>query len=154
VERQNIYITTMQTQNDSVIRFVALRDALIKERGALQKRLQQIDAALGNAAVSSPASAAPSRASKPAPGPAPTATGLAKKRGRPPRSGNGMSIREAVTKVTSKKPMGLSELVAAVERIGYKFESTNPRNSVGAYLYSPYGKKYFRRVDGKFSPLK
>lgn len=65
-----------------------------------------------------------------------------------------MSIREAITKVTAGQPLGLSDLVAAVQRIGYKFESKNPRNSVGAYLYSPHGKKYFKRVNGKFSPLK
>jgi hypothetical protein len=128
----------MQT-NDSVAKFVALRAALLREREAIHKRLQQIDAALGSADLPSARTAVDS---------------AAKRRGRPPRSGNGMSIREAITKVTSKQPLGLSDLVEAVQRIGYKFESNNPRNSVGAYLYSPYGKKHFRRTNGKFSPLK
>jgi len=64
-----------------------------------------------------------------------------------------MSIREAIAKVTSREPLGLSDLVDAVQKIGYKFESSNPRNSVGAYLYSKHGKKYFKNVGGKFSSI-
>lgn len=131
----------------------------MKEREALQKRLEQIDAALGSGALlATPTRAAAAPAPTAAPArratPAPSASAASKRRGRPPRSGNGLSIREAITRVTSKQALGLTDLVNAVQAIGYKFESKNPRNSVGAYLYSPYGKKHFRRVNGKFSPAK
>jgi hypothetical protein len=129
----------MQT-NDSVARFVALRASLLKERDALHNRLQQIETALGSVAQGRWVGSS-SLATMP------------RKRGRPPRSGTGLSIREAITKVTARQPLGLSELVDAVQRIGYRFESKNPRNSVGAYLYSPHGRKHFRRVNGKFSPV-
>ena len=36
-------------------------------------------------------------------------------------------------------------------RAGYVFKSSNPTNSVGAYLYGPEGKKHFAREDGQFS---
>lgn len=129
----------MQT-NDSVARFVALRASLLKEREALHNRLQQIETALGNVTEARWT------------GTSSLGTGP-RKRGRPPRSGTGLSIREAITKVTSRQPLGLSELVDAVQRIGYRFESKNPRNSVGAYLYSPHGRKHFKRSNGKFSPI-
>jgi hypothetical protein len=129
----------MQT-NDSVARFVALRASLLKEREALHNRLQQIETALGSVGESRWTHTS-------------SLTSGPRKRGRPPRSGAGLSIREAIAKVTARQPMGLSELVDAVQRIGYRFESKNPRNSVGAYLYSPHGRKYFKRANGKFSPI-
>jgi len=153
----------MQT-NDSVAKFVALRAALNKEREQLQRRLQQIEAALGGAGAPAPGpvatpAAAPKRRGRkpgrPAAVAAPAAPAApAPRRGRPPRVGNTMSIREAIAKVTAREPLGLSDLVNAVQGIGYKFESKNPRNSVGAYLYSKHGKKYFKRANGKFSPVK
>ena len=63
-----------------------------------------------------------------------------------------MSIREAIIQVTKSKPLKLAEIVQAVQKIGYKFASKNPGNSVGAFLYGKDGKKHFKRVDGKFRP--
>lgn len=136
----------MQKQNDSVQQFTTLRAALLREREAIQKRLQLINAALGGATTSSPAVptvAAPKAASA-------KSTARLPRRVSAPRSNNALSIREAITKVTAKQPMNVRDIVNAVQKIGYKFQSSNPINSVGAYLYGANGKKHFKRTDGKF----
>lgn len=123
----------MRKQNDSVQQFTALRSALVREREAIQQRLRQIDAALTGG--------------QPTP-----ATSLRQKPGRS-RPDNAMNIREAIAKVTSKKPLSIREIVDAVQQIGYRFQSANPVNSVGAYLYGA-GKKDFKRANGKFVPVR
>ena len=139
---------SMQKQQDAVVQFTALRAALLRERETIQKRLQQINAALAGGSAPTPGRPpAPVPSPKPA---APHATAQ-RRRGRPPSHGNSLSIREAVSKVTAQKALGLSEIVQAVQAIGYNFTSKDPRNSVGAFLYGPHGKKIFKRVNGKFS---
>jgi len=138
----------MAKQNDSIQQFTALRTALATERDTIQKRLQQINAALGGGPSLKGTATAP----------APMRTPPAKRQKRssklaPPRSDNEMSIREAITKATSKHPLSIREIVDAVQKLGYKFKSTNPVNSVGAYLYGAHGKKHFKRKDGKFSAI-
>src|SRR6266576_6029541 len=115
----------MPKQIDSVQRFTALRAALVSEREVIRKRLQQIDTALGGAAGKISAPPAQKKA----------APRSAKPSARPSRASNTMSIREAVAKVTAKKPLSVREIVEAVQKIGYKFTSRDPVNSVGAYLY-------------------
>lgn len=130
----------MQKQNDALAQFTALRSALAVEREAIQKRLEQIDAALSGGAVPLARSAVPVREVKQrqtSPRPA-------------KRPGNKMSVREAITQATAKKPLSIHEIVEAVQKNGYKFSSSNPVNSVGAFLYSENGKKHFKRLDGKF----
>jgi hypothetical protein len=138
----------MPKQNDAVQQFTALRAALLSERATLEKRLQQLNAALGGGTIP----AAPTSGSKkPSPVTKPVKSA---KRGRPPgkprNAANAMPIREAITKVTAKQPLSVREIVDAVKKIGYKFQSSNPVNSVGAYLYGAHGKKYFKRANGKF----
>lgn len=146
-------------KQDSVQQFRALRASLLSERVAMQKRLQQIDAALGeDDGVTT----------------APAVASVAKKRGRPPgsrtkvkasapapksgsakggkRPQNALTMQQAIAQVTAQQPLGVSDVVAAMKQIGYTFQSAKPANSVGAYLYSA-GKKHFKRVDGKFSPI-
>lgn len=121
----------MRKQNDSIQQFTALRAALLREREQIQARLQEIDRALGNAG-----------------GPGGTS-----RRGRVlgARPENSMNIREAVAKVTAKRPLTIREIVDEVQKIGYRFQSSNPVNSVGAYLYGA-GKRDFKRTNGKFTP--
>ena len=123
----------MRKQNDAVQQFTALRSALLREREEIMSRLREIDAALA--------------------GPAGLAGGSSGRRGRAlgARPENAMNIREAVAKVTAKKPLTIREIVEEVQKIGYRFQSSNPVNSVGAYLYGA-GKKEFKRTDGKFTP--
>ena len=63
-----------------------------------------------------------------------------------------MSMREAISKVLAKAPLGIRDIVGGMQRIGYKFKSSNPTNSVGAFLYGPEGKKSFvRNKNGLFT---
>jgi hypothetical protein len=64
-----------------------------------------------------------------------------------------MNNHEAISQVTAKKPLTIREIVEAVQKVDYTFSSSNPVNSVGAFLYGT-GKKAFKRVDGRFSPAK
>src|SRR3954465_924924 len=64
-----------------------------------------------------------------------------------------MSLQERMTQGTREQPLSVREIVEAVKKAGHKFQSTDPIKSVGSYLYGPEGKKHFKRVDGKFSPL-
>ena len=124
----------MPKQSDAVQQFTALRSALLREREAIQQRLQRIDAALAGQGQ---------------------ASALTQQKGRrrtgTSRPENTMNIREAIIQVTAKKALTVREIVEAVQKIGYRFQSANPVNSVGAYLYGA-GKKDFRRKDGKFAP--
>ena len=115
---------------DVIQQFKAAKAAVEKERERLTKRLQEIDDALRQFG----ALPRGSRASR-------------------PRAANTMAIREAIEKVTAKKPLTIREIVFAVQEIGYNFSSSNPVNSVGAYLYGS-GKQFFNRKDGKFSPAR
>lgn len=127
---------------DAVQQFNALRQALIRERDQIQRRLQQINQALGESTASAPSGA---------PGSAPAAPMQRFGPGRP--APGQLTIREAITKATANKAMNVREIVEAVQQMGYKFSSSNPINSVGAYLYAG-GKKHFKNEGGRFSPLR
>ena len=47
-----------------------------------------------------------------------------------------MSMREAVLKALSQRPLARKELVKAVEDVGYVFATKNPLNSIGSILYA------------------
>jgi hypothetical protein len=133
---------------DSLKKFVSLRESLQKEKSSLEQRLAQIDAALG---VSSSVAAASARSAK-----APKIARKAKASGKATRvkgarGGNAMSLRDAVLKATSEKPLTKEEILKAVDKLGYKFNTKNPLASVNVVLYS---KKQFKQADGKFSPAK
>lgn len=63
-----------------------------------------------------------------------------------------MTMRDAIATATARGPIGISGLVPAVKKLGYKFTSKNPVNSLGAYLYGPAGKAHFRKVADGFIP--
>jgi hypothetical protein len=125
----------------SLKKFVAMRESLLAEKEQLAVRLQEIDAALGAVAEVPAAPAAPA-VKKAAP------KGKGRRGWR--RLQNPMSLREAVIKVTSKTPLTKKEIVAAVEKLGYKFASKDPVNRLGVLLYGKNPK--FKNDDGKFSP--
>jgi len=136
---------------DSLQRFVALRNSLQQERAALQRRLKEIDAALGTESSSPAAAAAPARRGRPPGRPRATPAPGAPRRGpgRPPR--NDLSMRDAIARAIESRPLAIRDIVDSMQRLGFIFKSKNPVNSVGAYLYGPEGKKHFKRADGKFS---
>lgn len=118
---------------NDVNRFIALRAALLSEKAALEARLTQITKALSNqpAAVAQVAAPAPA------------------KRGRRPR--NKMSLKVAVRKVTGSKALTKPEILAAIDKLGYRFKAKNPTASLNNLLYT---KGLFRNAGGKFSPAK
>lgn len=52
------------------------------------------------------------------------------------RLANSMSLVEAMRKATSVKPLTKPEILAAIKKLGYQFESSNPMNSVNVKLYT------------------
>lgn len=121
-------------KSDPLQQYRAMRSSLANERDAIQKRLQEINAALGD--TTAPITGSP----------------VAKKVGRPARVENAMSLREAVLKVLTTTPITRQELLAAVLKVGYRFAGTQPLNSLQTFLYGT-GKKLVKNVDGKFAAV-
>jgi len=118
-------------------KFIKLRQSLANEKEALEARLKQIEEALaGNVPAEAPAPK-PAKPAKPA------------RTRRPKRLKNPLSLRKAVIQVTTGAPMTKEEILAAVEKLGYRFASKNPVGSLNSVLYA---KKQFKNEDGKFSP--
>lgn len=114
---------------------MALRAELLKEKAELESRLARITAALEDRSVKS----------------ARVAASVPARRGRRKRARNKLSLRELALQVTRAKPLTRRETLVAVERLGYKFSTKNPLNSLGVALYN---KKFFKNRGGKFSPVK
>lgn len=150
---------------DNLKEFVTLREALLKEKEELAKRLAEIEAVLrgeGAAAVTAPAparkkvarkkAARKKAARKQAAAAAPTpilAVPARRKKGK--RIRNKVSLREMILRVTRDKPMTKQEILEAVQREGYRFNTPNPMPSLNAVLYA---KKMFKNENGRFSPAK
>jgi hypothetical protein len=132
-------MTLMPKQMDALKQFTALRTALEHERTQIQQRLKDIDAALSGGEV--PFVKHPTEGLV-------TAT---QRRAPAKRARTKLTVREAIAQATADKPLSVREIVEAMRKLGYKFKSKKPENSVGAYLYGPEGKKHFKRVDGKFA---
>lgn len=64
---------------------------------------------------------------------------------------NSISLREAVVKATTGKPLTKDEILVQVEKLGYRFNTGNPKNSLGVLLYTSKNPK-FKNQEGKFSP--
>ena len=96
--------------------FMGMRESLLGERKSLEEQIKQIDEALG----------------------VPEGTGsrgvLGRRRNK--RARNEMSLKQAISEVVAKKPMGRREILTAVQELGYKFSTSHPLNSLSAALYS------------------
>jgi hypothetical protein len=127
-------------KHDLLKQFAVVRSSLMQERESLQGRIAEINRVLaGNATVKLPRGR---RAALPPAAPV--------RRRRRTRVKNAMSMREAIRKVTSVKPMTRKEILVAIRKIGYKFNTKDPLNSIGVYLYN---KRFFKSANGKFSPV-
>ena len=116
-------------KTDSLKQYMALREALRKEKAALEARLAQIEDALTGRLANLG-----------------RGNGKIRKRAR-----NEMSLREAVVEATRKKPMNKQEILEEIHRLGYRFSAKDPVNSLNTVLYS---NKQFKNVDGRFSPAR
>jgi hypothetical protein len=136
---------------DPIQQFVRLRTNLERERESLRNRLTEVERALGLAAPTAAASNAPRRGRPPGSKNRPQAPAKPRPAGAP-NPQNKMSMRDAIAKALGKQPLGIKDVVAGMKKLGYRFKSSNPVNSVGAFLYGPEGKKTFvRGKDGLFS---
>ncbi len=129
-------------RSSDIKKYVSLRDAFVKEKADLEARLAEINAALGggDTSVSKGRGRKPGRAA---------ASAKVKRRGK--RARNAISLKDAVLKVTAKKPLGRKEILDGVVKAGYKFTAKNPLNSLNTLLYTTKGIKNF---GGKFGPEK
>ena len=114
---------------DPLQQYAKLHKQLTEEKAQLESRLNQINQVLGDERP--PEQIVPSSS-----GPAEVPARPAARRGRKPRAGNEMSMREAVLKALSQGPLARKELVKAVEDVGYVFTTKNPLNSIGSILYA------------------
>ena len=120
---------------DVVKQYAQLRSKLVAEQTRLEARLREVNRVLGGdipATIKAPA------VSKSQPG-------RAKKRLK-----NALSLRAAAVQATSAKPLTKLEILAAVQKLGYKFGTNKPMQSLNSILYGANPK--FKRKDGKFSP--
>jgi hypothetical protein len=118
--------------NDRLEQYLSSLEALRAEKAELEARLARIEQALSGV------SATRGRAS----------IGGGQGRGR--RSRNSLSLRDAVAQATRNRPLTKAEILQAIEKIGYRFSTKDPMNSLNAMLYAPGNK--FRRQNGRFSP--
>jgi hypothetical protein len=131
---------------DLIREYQALRAALEKERSQIQDRLKAIDAALaGGGEIPVPFRSV--RKAKPA-SKKPKAAAPAARGGGAKRIKNKLTLREAITQVTKDKALTRREIVDAVQKVGFRFASKDPMNSLGAFLYTH--KSQFKNEDGKW----
>lgn len=130
-------------KTDSLKQYIELRQALLEEKAELQNRLTQIDQVLEGKPVAAQRGPKPTRAAR-----APKAPRAPRK--PVPRLQNKMSLREAVTKVTSAKPLTKKEILEGVKGLGYRFASKDPMNSLSVMLYTS---KHFKNDGGKWRPV-
>src|SRR5437868_5140412 len=102
-------------KNDTVSRYVTLREELTKQKQELEERLSRINEALGQSSTD--------------------ASTVPRGRGRPPGGAGTLSLREAVLQATGKRAMSKQEILDEVQRLGYRFSTGNPANSLGTILY-------------------
>jgi len=118
---------------DVLKQFAKLKQTLVDERDMLERRLAEIDATLASGEVND------------------TNRRLIRRSGLRRRRPNPMSLKEAIIKVTSVRPLSKEEILEAVKKLGYKFSTDRPMQSLQACLYQ---KKHFRRDDGRFLPVR
>ena len=121
----------MKTTN-LLTKFTRLVNDLKQERGKLADRMAEIDAVLASTSSQNGHVRSSDRVAR-------------------PRTKNKLTLRDAVTQAVKTRSLDKKEIVAAVERLGYRFATKDPIGSISALVYSVAGKKQFRNEAGKFS---
>ena len=137
-------------KSDSLQQYVPRLESILKEKAELEERLGEIDQILQSLRSKESSSSPPSSGGggKKA---GPSAK-VSKKAGVRTRAQNKLSLREAVRQATTRKPLTKAEILEAIGKLGYKFSTSNPLNSLSSVLYGD--KKEFQNVGGRFSPIK
>ncbi len=120
-------------KTDTLKQYIALRRSLLTEKASLEARIHEINQALNENGSAPKAGIAPAR---------PRAKGAK-------RLNNPLSLKAAVVKVTTGKPLTKPEILDAVQKLGYRFAAKDPVNSLNTVLYTG---KTFKNQDGRFSP--
>lgn len=136
-------------KSDSLKQYVPRLESILNEKAELEKRLGEIDQILQSLQSKKSASSPPSSS-----GGAKKVGASAKvsKAGVRTRVQNKLSLREAILQATTRKPLTKAEILEAIDKLGYKFNTNNPLNSLSSVLYGD--KKEFHNVDGRFAPIK
>ena len=129
-------------KHDPLTQYISLRDALVREKAELEQRLREISQALGSDQGPGNTAAATSTPSTP---PAATPAFSGRRGGR---GNNSLSLREAVIEALSEQSLSRREIIVAVQRLGYRFASKDPLNSLGMVLYGKNPR--FRNIDGRY----
>ncbi len=119
-------------------KYISLRDSLIQEKTRLENRLREINSALGQG-----------QESERGPSTSVARVVTASRGRRGVRSG--LSLREAVLQATAKGPLTKEQILDSVKKLGYRFSTNNPLNSLGVILYGKNPK--FKNDAGRFSPI-
>ncbi|MEK7684377.1 MAG: hypothetical protein AAB466_03015 [Verrucomicrobiota bacterium] len=127
---------------DHLKKYIQLRQSLLREKTALERRLSEINKALGIDSLIPPAQSPTNPQLKPA-------KPFHPKTPRRKAVRNKTSLRKAILEATCAKPLAKLEILAAVRKQGYRFATDDPVNSLNAVLYR---KGLFKRAGGKFSP--
>lgn len=136
-------------KSDSLKQYVPRLESILNEKAELEKRLGEIDQILQSLQSKKSASSPPSSS-----GGAKKVGASAKvsKAGVRTRVQNKLSLRDAILQATARKPLTKAEILEAIDKLGYKFNTNNPLNSLSSVLYGD--KKEFHNVGGRFGPIK
>lgn len=120
----------------SIKQFLKLHSQLTQEHAYIIGRLKEVEEALGSfeTVAQSPAVVEGKRR-----GPKP---------GSKRKIKNEMSLKDAVVKVLGKSMLTKEQILAAVQKTGYRFRTKTPLNTLTVVLYGKSPK--FKRQDGKF----
>ena len=162
----------LQSEKDSLSKALANAQATAADA---EKRLAEIEAALGSAgtatakrrgpakkkkaakkapkkAVKKAAKKAPKKAAKKAPKKVKKAPKTTKKKAAPKRAKNERSLKDFVLQETKNKTLKLAEIAVAVQKAGYKTKSKNLKNSIAAsVLYNTKNKNLFKKSKDGFT---
>lgn len=137
----NASLLSTAKQKDKLSEYVSLRNALVEERARVEQRISAISQAL-------------QQVDKGGSVPPPVEQRLVANAPRKPKTrnpgriDNPMSLREAVIKACSE-PRTKVEVLQEVQRLGYRFVTKNPLNSIGVILYGRNPR--LKNRNGKFS---
>src|SRR5262245_6425128 len=136
-------------------RYSPFRSQLLGEKESLVERIARIDEALrvlDGLAGSRPGRKPGRRASVARVARAAAVAGRRRGRRGGKRARNELSLREAMLKAMGSSSLTKPEILAGVQKLGYKFSGPNPMNSINVQLYT---KGLFKKRPGKrFTPAK
>jgi hypothetical protein len=128
--------------NTDVKEFLSLRNAIYREKSEIEARLREINSALGNNAGNGQIQPVTAKRE---------AISLAEEKGHGRGRRNALSLKEAVLKVTEAGALTKEQILEGVQKLGYRFATKDPLNSLGVILYGKNPR--FRNEAGRFKAI-